>query len=118
MTTTDNRDGGAPPASFVLGLTQDSDYLPILTGPPQTAGMRSGRVRLEPGRRCGRHSTGAHEETLVILEGSGWVELEGRRALELAAPAAVYIPPRTEHDVVAGGPEPLTYVYVVAPIQS
>jgi hypothetical protein len=42
---------------------------PLLRGAPQTAGLRSGSVRLKPGETVGWHITGQTEETLVILHG-------------------------------------------------
>ncbi len=43
----------------------------LLAGPPRTAGMRSGFVRLKPGQTVGWHTTGENEESLVILRGKG-----------------------------------------------
>jgi mannose-6-phosphate isomerase-like protein (cupin superfamily) len=88
---------------------------PLLTGVPQTAGMRSGDVRLKPGETVGEHSTGRREESLVILAGSGEVRIEGQPAQPFAAPATVYIPPATRHNVANTGSGVLEYVYVVAP---
>ena len=88
---------------------------PLLHGAPQTAGMRSGFVRLKPGETVGWHTTGAHEESLVILHGQGEARLEGQAAKPFTAPAFIYIPPATRHNVANVGREPLEYVYVVAP---
>lgn len=89
---------------------------PLLTGAPQTTGMRSGLVRLQPGESVGAHSTSDHEEALVILQGKGKAEIEGSAAVPLAARMLIYIPPRARHNVTNTGPEPLEYVYVVAPV--
>ena len=51
-------------------------HMTVLSGPPETATMRSGLVTLEPGKSIGLHSTGANEELLVVLEGSGEFRLE------------------------------------------
>ena len=88
---------------------------PLLEGPPQTAGMRSGFVRLEPGKSVGWHSTGQNEESLVILHGHGDALIEGRPNQSFAAPGSVYIPPATRHNVTNTGSETLEYVFVVAP---
>ncbi len=88
----------------------------LLAGVPQTAGMRSGFLRLAPGRTVGRHSTGKNEETLVILHGQGDALLDGSEKVSFTAPAVIYIPPKTHHDVLNTGKEPLEYVYVVAPV--
>ena len=56
---------------LVVELNDNPEYQRILEGPPQTLGMRSGRVHLEAGRACGQHSTKQHEEILVFLRGRG-----------------------------------------------
>jgi mannose-6-phosphate isomerase-like protein (cupin superfamily) len=88
----------------------------VLKGAPQTAGMRSGFVRLKPGETVGWHTTGEHEEALVILRGHGEARIEGEAALSVASAMEVYIPPATRHNVANTGSEMLEYVYVVAPI--
>jgi mannose-6-phosphate isomerase-like protein (cupin superfamily) len=91
---------------------------PILTGAPQTAGMRSGFVRLKPGQTVGWHTTAGNEETLVILHGKGKALIEGKEDLPFEAPALVYIPPSTRHNVENTGKEALEYEYVVAPAKA
>ena len=88
---------------------------PLLQGAPQTAGMRSGFVRLKPGATVGWHTTGKNEETLVILHGQGETLIEGAAKQSFVAPAFAYIPPNTRHNVANTGKELLEYVYVVAP---
>jgi len=88
---------------------------PVLTGAPQTAGMRSGFVRLKPGQTIGWHTTGANEEALVILYGKGKALIDGQSGQSFSAPALVYIPPETRHNVENAGTDPLEYEYVVAP---
>ena len=88
---------------------------PLLKGTPQTTGMRSGFVRLEPGATVGWHTTGSNEEALVILRGQGEALIDGQRKHTLVAPAFAYIPPATRHNVANTGKELLEYVYVVAP---
>ena len=95
---------------------------PVLTGAPQTTGMRSGFVRLKPGQSVGWHTTGKNEEALVVLHGKGRALIEGPRGgqpgLPFAAPALVYIPPATRHNVENTGSDPLEYEYVVAPAKA
>ena len=86
----------------------------LLGGPPQTAGMRSGVVVLDPGAAVGRHSTGPREEFIVVLEGRGEVVVEDEAPLAVAAGMGAYVPPERHHDVVNAGQGPLRYVYVVA----
>lgn len=102
---------------FVMQLTVGTDgRRSVLGGPPQTAGMRSGVVVLHPGASVGRHSTGAGEEIIVLLEGRGEVRVAGVPPLAVEAGTAAYVPPRRSHDVVNTGERQLRYVYVVAPV--
>jgi quercetin dioxygenase-like cupin family protein len=86
----------------------------LVTGPPQTAGMVSGRVVLKPGAAMHRHSTETHEELLIILQGRGQVVL-GREPVSIAAGEVLYIPPHTEHEVRNAGTEELRYIFTAAP---
>ena len=105
------------PRPLLVRLDLDGhEYLPLLQGPPASSGMRSGYVRLEPDASVGRHSTGRHEEVLVVLGGTGRMFLAGHEPLELVAPCVAYCPPDTEHDVSNTGSEALRYVYVAAPV--
>ena len=101
--------------ALTLALQCPSGDCPLLQGAPQTAGMRSGFVRLRPGSSVGWHSTGQNEESLVILHGAGEALIEGQPARSLTAQQLVYIPPATRHNVTNSGGELLEYVYVVAP---
>ena len=87
----------------------------MLKGVPQTTGMRSGFVRLLTGATVGWHTTGKNEEALVILHGQGEALIDGQAGQPFTAPAFVYIPPATRHNVANTGKDPLEYVYVVAP---
>ena len=103
------------PQPFAMHLDCPKGDCPLLSGAPQTAGMRSGFVRLKPGETVGWHTTGSNEETLVVLHGEGTALIEGNDGQSFAAPALAYIPPRTRHNVSNTGREMLEYVYVVAP---
>jgi mannose-6-phosphate isomerase-like protein (cupin superfamily) len=76
--------------------------------------MRSGFVRLMPGQTVGWHTTSKNEEALVVLHGKGKALIDGQLGLDFAAPALVYIPPATRHNVENTGSDPLEYEYVVA----
>ena len=52
------------PQALVLPLQCPQGDCPLLHGSPQTAGMRSGFVRLKPGETVGWHTTGKNEESL------------------------------------------------------
>jgi mannose-6-phosphate isomerase-like protein (cupin superfamily) len=80
--------------------------------------MRSGFVHLKPWEAVGWHTSGDHEEALVILHGSGEAQIEGRKPMPIGSRMMVYIPPATRHNVQNTGRELLEYVYVVAPTGS
>ena len=105
----------AQPQPLVIPFQCAGGDCPLLAGVPQTAGMRSGFVRLLAGATVGWHTTGKNEESLVILEGEGEAMIEGQKSMPFTAPAVVYIPPATRHNVKNTGSHPLKYVYVVAP---
>lgn len=88
---------------------------PLLKGMPQTAGLRSGYVRLQPGESVGWHTTGQNEEALVILHGKGEAIIEAAGKMPVTEHMLAYIPPATRHNVTNTGAELLEYVYVVAP---
>ena len=103
---------------LIVSLNCPGGDCPLLRGSPQTAGMRSGFVRLKPGETVGWHTTGKNEESLVVLHGRGEARLKGQTARPFTAPEFVYIPPSTRHNVANTGDGLLEYVYVVAPAQS
>jgi len=103
------------PSPLSMKLQCPGGDCPLLHGVPQTAGMRSGFVRLKTGETVGWHTTGKNEESLVILRGSGEARIEGQPAQAFTAPAFLYIPPVTRHNVANTGSALLEYVYVVAP---
>jgi quercetin dioxygenase-like cupin family protein len=104
-----------PRRPLAISLQCASGDCPLLKGAPQTAGMRSGFVRLKPGTTVGWHTTGKHEEALVILHGQGEALIDGQAKQSFVAPALAYIPPETRHNVLNTGKDALEYVYVVAP---
>lgn len=105
----------SPQGAFTLELNKQPEYQRILEGKPQTHGMRSGRVYLEPGKACGQHSTKNHEELLVFLAGRGELLIGDRDRLAVGEGKVAYIPPETPHDVKNTGTGPLVYIYCVAP---
>jgi len=102
---------------FVIDLEKSDEYQPLLTGVPQTCGMRSGRVHLKKGEYCGEHSTNAHEEILVFLSGKGQSLIgEEKKPMDVGQGKVIYIPPHTIHNIYNPDDEPLVYIYCVAPI--
>ncbi|MGA8142573.1 MAG: cupin domain-containing protein [Candidatus Acidiferrales bacterium] len=100
---------------ITMPLACVADDCPLLTGIPQTAGLRSGFVSLKPGATVGWHTTGKNEETLVILSGKGEVQIDGAAAMPVAEKMIAYAPPARRHNVKNTGDSQLEYVYVVAP---
>lgn len=105
----------ASPHPLTMPLRCPQGDCPLLGGAPETAGMRSGFVRLISGATVGWHTTGKNEEALVILHGQGEALIDGQAKQPFVAPALVYIPPATRHNVANTGTDPLEYVFVVAP---
>jgi quercetin dioxygenase-like cupin family protein len=90
------------------------DYIPVLSGPPESLKMKSGLVILAPGKSVGKHSTEQNEELLVVFEGQGEMIFKDGLKLLVKANSALYCPPETEHNVTNTGTGRLRYVYVVA----
>ena len=86
----------------------------LLKGPPETVTMKSGLVVLAPGKSVGKHSTGQHEELLVVFEGQGKMSFKDGSTLGVKGNQVLYCPPETEHNVTNTGRGVLRYVYVVA----
>ncbi len=103
---------------LITELNDKAEYQRILGGQPQTFGMRSGRVYIEPGQSCGQHSTKHHEELLVFLSGHGMLLIGEQDSFRIGQGKVCYIPPNTVHDVKNNGTEPLIYIYCVAPANS
>ena len=105
--------------ALVIDLSKNSRYQQILYGQPQTHGMRSGRVYLQPNQDSSRHSTNAHEEMLVFLSGQGHALIgHDEEPYEVCEGKILYIPPHTPHNIKSEGSEPLVYIYCVAPVAS
>ena len=104
------------PRSITLPANE-VNYQPILTGKPDSAGMRSGYVRLLPGEAVGLHSTDGNEEVVIPLSGTGELRSPGIPALPIQSGCVLYNPPHTPHDVVNTGNDPLCYIYVVVKVE-
>jgi len=100
---------------LVIDLDKNPEYQRLLKGEPQTCGMRSGRVYLQPGTNCGQHSTKDHEELLVFLSGQGLMLIGEEDSFQVGEGKVCYIPPNTVHDIKNTGSKPLIYIYCVAP---
>jgi len=100
---------------LVIELNELPEYQRILEGRPKTRGMHSGRVFLQPGQACGRHSTEQKEEVLIFLSGQGKLLIGEKEAFQVGQGKVSYIPPHTVHDVENTGTDPLIYIYCVVP---
>jgi mannose-6-phosphate isomerase-like protein (cupin superfamily) len=106
----------SPAGILVIELETAAQFQRLLEGRPQTCGMRSGRVCLQPGESCGRHSTNDREEMLVFLSGKGLALIGDKEdSFEIGQGKVAYIPPQTIHNIKNTGTEPLVYVYCVNP---
>jgi len=106
--------GQAKPHAKVIALAGQAKEQPLLGGPPETVSVRSGFITLQPQQSVGKHSTGQHEEVLVVLEGEGKMLFDDGTVLAIAANHVLYCPPETAHDVLNTGKGSLRYVYIVA----
>ena len=101
---------------LIIDLNNTPENQQLLSGQPQTRGMRSGRVFLAPEQACGQHSTKDREELLVFLSGRGELQIGEGGKFEVGQGKVSYIPPNTLHNVKNTGSVPLVYVYCVAPV--
>jgi len=100
----------------VIDLKSEPGRQVLLEGEPQTFGMRSGRVYLQPGESIGQHNTKGNEELLVFLSGKGVALIgEEESVFEVGQGKVCYIPPNTIHNIKNSGAAPLIYIYCVAP---
>ena len=51
----------------------------------------------------------------LVLAGTGEACFREKTSITVRAGEALYVPPQCEHDLASIGPEPLRYIYVVAP---
>ncbi|MGE5308886.1 MAG: cupin domain-containing protein [Deltaproteobacteria bacterium] len=102
--------------SKIVELKSNEKYVRLLAGKPETAGLKSGFVTLQIAETVGEHKTEGKEEAIIILEGTADVVIAGKVAHVVPAPAVVYIPPETIHDIRNTGNIPLRYVYVTSAV--
>lgn len=106
-------------AATSIPLRQQSPgYQELLGGPLASVRLKSGLVVLAPGNSVGKHSTGDHEEMVVVLSGRGQMVLGDGSKIDISPDVAAYSPPGTEHDVINTGNQVLRYVYVVSAAHS
>jgi len=103
-----------PRARYVHLDSQGQEYVRILSGPPESVTMRSGLVVLAPGQSVGEHNTENFEELIIVLQGEALAQIKGQKAIGIREGIAVYIPPKTDHNIQNMGDSILRYIYVVA----
>ena len=102
--------------AVVVELNDKPEYQRVIPGPPETGGMKVGRVHLEAGKSCGEHTTRENEETLVFLAGQGKLLIgKEQKPFEVGLGKVAFIRPETIHDVQNTGSEPLIYIFCVSP---
>ncbi|MCX5704962.1 MAG: cupin domain-containing protein [Candidatus Omnitrophica bacterium] len=102
---------------ILVTLKGQEKFTRILSGFPETMGIKSGHVVLKPGENVGEHVTEAKEEVIVVLKGKAMI-LCGNDDEPIVASArtVVYVPPETTHDVKNIGGDILEYIYVTAAV--
>jgi quercetin dioxygenase-like cupin family protein len=101
---------------FIASLKQVTEKRFEILNSLNSAVMHSGLVTLGKGECIGEHSTGSHEELIVILEGEGEIEAEGNGRKKIKKGEAAYNPPHTKHNVYNTNSETLRYIYIVAKV--
>jgi mannose-6-phosphate isomerase-like protein (cupin superfamily) len=113
-----NYSSGSPSGlmPYRVPFAEGEEYQLLLDGPPETSGIRCGRVVLKPEEAAGEHTTGSYEEVLVILEGKGELWFKDFPSFVAEKGYLLYVPPQAIHDVRNTGTVELRYLYIVAPI--
>jgi len=91
-----------------------------LIKPPKSNGMRSGRIKLQTDESVGEHSTGEHEEVIIVLRGAASILEKDPFPFTtfkatIEAGKIYYVKKNTTHNVVNMTSEELEYIYVVSP---
>jgi quercetin dioxygenase-like cupin family protein len=101
----------------LVKIEHKESYQRLLGGYPETLGMKSGRVILNPGESVGTHSTDKREEAIIVLKGKAEIRCFGKDVMVAEEGSLVYVSPETKHDVKNIGEDVLMYIYVVSPIK-
>lgn len=102
---------------FLVTLEEGDKFTRLLGGFPETMGIKSGHVVLQPGENIGEHVTEEKEEVIIVLKGKAMIICgNDDEPLIAAERSVVYIGPETKHDVKNIGDSALEYVYVVSPV--
>jgi quercetin dioxygenase-like cupin family protein len=100
----------------VLSLPQAAEKRFQILNADNSAVMHSGMVTLVKDECIGEHTTGEHEEIIVVMEGEGEIEAEGNGRKKIKKGEVAYNPPHTKHNVFNSGADVLKYIYIVAKV--
>ena len=81
-----------PPADYFTGTVR----MDPLVEAPEPARVRAASVTFEPGARTAWH-THPLGQTLVVLAGFGWAQVEGEKVEEIRPGDVIWFPPNTRH---------------------
>lgn len=102
----------------LVKIEEKKHFKRLLSGVPQTKGMKSGYLVLKPGESVGEHNTESREEVIIVLAGRADVYCQGRKVFSAREGNLIYIPPETAHNIKNTGKDILRYVYVVSSINT
>ena len=101
----------------IMKLDTGEKYTRLFSTKEKSAlSFRSGHVILGKNENIGKHDTGDSEEILIILEGKGRLYINGNENINFEKNTALYVPPKTTHDVINTGQCYLKYIFVTARI--
>ncbi|MEN3013542.1 MAG: cupin domain-containing protein [Endomicrobiia bacterium] len=90
--------------------------LKLLTPEKQTIKFSSGIVVLKKGQSVGEHTTENKEEVIFVVEGKGWLLVNGKKYKKLNPNYFVYIPKDVKHNIVNNSSEVLKYFYLTTKV--
>lgn len=98
----------------LIKLESTEKYQRLFSKDSGTVGMKAGHVILKPGEDIGEHSTDEREEAVVILKGKGEAIVGKKESFNIEKNMALYIPPKTDHNIKNTGPGILEYIFVTS----
>lgn len=103
------------PTFTIKHLNNDGEPHQVLfEGFKESVGIESGKVTMSGGQKGEKHSTEIYEEVLIILDGTGEIEMDGEKH-KVTKGDSVYIPPHLVHQLSCDKGDKFEYIYVAAP---
>ena len=100
-------------------IDSDQKYTRLFSAKDGSAhSLKSGLVVLGKNESVGEHNTEDREEILIVIEGKGRIVIDGSLCFAFEEGEAIYVAPRTVHDIQNAGEIPLRYVYVTCPAKT